>query len=252
MRDKIVAGNWKMNLNFEDAIHLATNLNAWVADNHPIAQVIIAPSSLYLQTLLEGVDEQYIKIASQDISAHDKGAYTGDISAEQLDSIGLDFAIIGHSERREYQGETNVTIGQKLKQAFKHQINPILCVGEKLEEREAEKHFDVVKTQIMEALVVQEPENLSRLIIAYEPVWAIGTGKTASPEQAQEIHAFIRKVLNDEFGVDVAANTSILYGGSVNAQNADQIFSQPDIDGGLVGGASLKYDDFVQIISACK
>ena len=252
MRDKIVAGNWKMNLNFEEAIHLATNLNAWVADNHPIAQVIIAPSSLYLQTLLEGVDEQYIKIASQDVSAHDKGAYTGDISAEQLDSIGLDFAIIGHSERREYQGESDVIVGAKLKQAFKHQINPILCVGEKLEEREANKHFDVVKTQIIDALVVQNPENLSRLIIAYEPVWAIGTGKTASPEQAQEIHAFIRKVLNDEFGVEVANKTSILYGGSVNAQNAKEIFSQPDIDGGLVGGASLKYDDFVQIIAACK
>ncbi|WP_282630839.1 triose-phosphate isomerase [Empedobacter sedimenti] len=252
MRDKIVAGNWKMNLNFEEAIHLATNLNAWVADNHPIAQVVIAPSSLYLQTLLEGVDEQYIKISSQDISAHDKGAYTGDVSAEQLDSIGLDFAIIGHSERREYQGETDIMIAQKLKQAFKYQINPILCVGEKLEEREVEKHFDVVKTQIMEALVSQKTEDLSRLIIAYEPVWAIGTGKTASPEQAQEIHAFIRKVLNDEFGVEVANKTSILYGGSINAQNANEIFAQPDIDGGLVGGASLKYDDFVQIISACK
>ena len=252
MRDKIVAGNWKMNLNYEDAIHLATNLNAWVADNHPIAQVIIAPSSLYLQTLLEGVDEQYIKISSQDISAHEKGAYTGDISAEQLDSIGLDFAIIGHSERREYQGETNIDIAEKLKQAFKYQNNPILCVGEKLEEREAEKHFEVVKTQIMEALTPQNSDNLSRLIIAYEPVWAIGTGKTASPAQAQEIHAFIRKVLNDEFGVEVANHTSILYGGSVSAQNANEIFAQPDIDGGLVGGASLKYDDFVQIIAACK
>ena len=252
MRDRIVAGNWKMNLNYEEAIHLATNLNAWVADNHPIAQVIIAPSSIYLQTLLEAVDEQYVKISSQDISAHEKGAYTGDISAEQLDSIGLDFAIIGHSERREYQGETDIVIAEKLKQAFKHQINPILCVGEKLEEREAEKHFEVVKTQIMDALVAQKPEDLSRLIIAYEPVWAIGTGKTATPEQAQEIHAFIRKVLKDEFGVEVANDTSILYGGSVNAENANEIFAQPDIDGGLVGGASLKYDDFVQIIAACK
>ena len=169
-----------------------------------------------------------------------------------MDSIGLDFAIIGHSERREYQGETDIVIAEKLKQAFKYQINPILCVGEKLEEREAEKHFEVVKTQIMDALVAQKPEDLSRLIIAYEPVWAIGTGKTATPEQAQEIHAFIRKVLNDEFGVEVANDTSILYGGSVNAQNADEIFAQPDIDGGLVGGASLKYDDFVQIIAACK
>ncbi|WP_313374177.1 triose-phosphate isomerase [Chishuiella sp.] len=252
MRNKIVAGNWKMNLNYEEAIQLGTNLNAWIADNQPTAEVIIAPSFIYLQTLLEAVDEQYLKIASQDISAHAKGAYTGDVSAEQLDSIGLDFAIVGHSERRDYQGESDTIIAEKLKQAFKHQINPIFCVGEKLEEREAGDHFSVVKTQVLNALTYQDKEDLSRLIIAYEPVWAIGTGKTATPEQAQEIHAFIRKVLNDEFGVEVANNTSILYGGSVNAANADEIFSQPDIDGGLVGGASLKYDDFVQIIAACK
>jgi len=252
MRNKIVAGNWKMNLNYEEAIQLGTNLNAWIADNQPTAEVIIAPSFIYLQTLLEAVDEQYLKIASQDVSAHEKGAYTGDVSAEQLDSIGLDFAIVGHSERRDYQGESDTIIAEKLKQAFKHQINPIFCVGEKLEEREAGDHFSVVKTQVLNALTYQDKEDLSRLIIAYEPVWAIGTGKTATPEQAQEIHAFIRKVLNDEFGVEVANNTSILYGGSVNAANADEIFSQPDIDGGLVGGASLKYDDFVQIIAACK
>lgn len=241
-----------MNLNYEEAIQLGTNLNAWIADNQPTAEVIIAPSFIYLQTLLEAVDEQYLKIASQDVSAHEKGAYTGDVSAEQLDSIGLDFAIVGHSERRDYQGESDTIIAEKLKQAFKHQINPIFCVGEKLEEREAGDHFAVVKSQVLNALSYQNKEDLSRLIIAYEPVWAIGTGKTATPEQAQEIHAFIRKVLNDEFGVEVANNTSILYGGSVNAANADEIFSQPDIDGGLVGGASLKYDDFVQIIAACK
>ncbi|WP_313383789.1 triose-phosphate isomerase [Chishuiella sp.] len=252
MRNKIVAGNWKMNLNYEEAIQLGTNLNAWIADNQPTAEVIIAPSFIYLQTLLEAVDEQYLKIASQDVSAHEKGAYTGDVSAEQLDSIGLDFAIVGHSERRDYQGESDTIIAEKLKQAFKHQINPIFCVGEKLEEREAGDHFAVVKSQVLNALSYQNKEDLSRLVIAYEPVWAIGTGKTATPEQAQEIHAFIRKVLNDEFGVEVANNTSILYGGSVNAANADEIFSQPDIDGGLVGGASLKYDDFVQIIAACK
>jgi len=241
-----------MNLNFEEAIQLASNLNAWVADNQPVAQVIIAPSSLYLQTLLEGVDEQFIKVASQDISAHSKGAYTGDISAEQLDSIGLDFAIIGHSERREYQGESDELIAEKLKQAFNFQISPILCVGEKLEEREAEQHFAVVKSQLINALKPQKAEDLKRLIIAYEPVWAIGTGKTASPEQAQEIHAFIRKVLKDEFGTELANDTSILYGGSVNAKNADEIFAQADIDGGLVGGAALKYEDFIQIIAACK
>ena len=248
MRDKIVAGNWKMNLNYEDAIHLATNLNAWVADNHPIAQVIIAPSSLYLQTLLEGVDEQYIKISSQDISAHEKGAYTGDISAEQLDSIGLDFAIIGHSERREYQGETNIDIADKLKQAFKYQINPILCVGEKLEEREAEKHFEVVKTQIMDALVAQKPEDLSRLIIAYEPVWAIGTGKTATDDQANEVCTFIRKTIADLFGQEAADTVRIQYGGSVKPATISNLMAKSDIDGALVGGASLKAEDFSQIV----
>ena len=248
MRDKIVAGNWKMNLNFEDAIQLATNINAWVADNHPIAQVIIAPSSIYLQTLLEGVDEQYVKIASQDIAAHEKGAYTGDVSAEQLDSIGLDFAIIGHSERREYQFETDEIIAAKLKQAFKYQISPIFCVGEKLEERESEKHFEVVKSQIVNALKSQKAEDLSRLIIAYEPVWAIGTGETASPDQAQEMHKFIRDLVEKVYGFDIANELSILYGGSVKPDNAKEIFSKPDVDGGLIGGAALKANDFLAIV----
>ena len=234
-----------MNLNYEDAIHLATNLNAWVADNHPIAQVIIAPSSLYLQTLLEGVDEQYIKISSQDISAHEKGAYTGDISAEQLDSIGLDFAIIGHSERREYQGETNIDIAEKLKQAFKYQINPILCVGEKLEEREAEKHFEVVKTQIMEALAPQNSENLSRLIIAYEPVWAIGTGLTADNAQIEAMHRQIHLKLLEIVGE--SSNIAVLYGGSVKADNAQGIMAISGVDGVLVGGASLDASQFKKV-----
>lgn len=252
MRDKIVAGNWKMNLSFEEAIHLATTLNGWVADNQPIPQVIIAPSAIYLQTLLEGVDEQYIKIAAQDVSTHEKGAYTGEISAQQLDSIGLDYSLVGHSEQRQYHGETDETVAQKMEQLYAHQITPILCIGEQLEERQSNRHFEVVKNQLLKALKPQIVENLTNLIVAYEPVWAIGTGQTASPEQAQEMHAHIRQVLLEEFGVELANNTSILYGGSVNASTAEELFSQPDIDGGLVGGASLKYEDFTQIITSIK
>ncbi len=252
MRKKIVAGNWKMNLDFEEALKLSSDLNGWIADNHPEAEVIVAPTSIYLQAVLENVEDQYLKIASQDLSAYESGAYTGDVSAKQLDSIGLDFSLVGHSERREYQKESDDLLAQKLKQAFKYNIYPIFCVGEKLEEREAEQHFEVIKNQVLNVLKQQNPEDLQKVIIAYEPVWAIGTGKTASPAQAQEIHAFIRQTLQENFGDKVASETPILYGGSVNAANAEELFSQNDIDGGLVGGASLKLDDFTQIIQAAK
>ena len=250
MRDKIVAGNWKMNLSFEQALQLANDINEWATTNKPEAKVIIAPSAIYLQAIQETVDNEFVQVASQDVSAAEKGAYTGDISAEQLDSIGINTAIVGHSERREYQFESDETIAKKLQQLFAKNITPILCVGEKLEEREADKHFEVVKTQILNALQPQDAANLANVVIAYEPVWAIGTGKTASPAQAQEIHAYIRKVLSEAFGAEIANQTSILYGGSVNAANAEELFSQPDIDGGLVGGASLKVEDFSKIISA--
>lgn len=250
MRDKIVAGNWKMNLSFEQALQLANDINEWVATNKPEAKVVIAPSAIYLQAIQETVDNEFVQVASQDVSAADKGAYTGDISAEQLDSIGINTTIVGHSERREYQFESDKVIADKLKVLFSQNITPILCVGERLDEREADQHFEVVKTQILNALQPQELAHLSNLVIAYEPVWAIGTGKTASPAQAQEIHAYIRQVLQEAFGEAIADQTSILYGGSVNPSNAEELFSQPDIDGGLVGGASLKLEDFSKIISA--
>ena len=250
MRDKIVAGNWKMNLSFEQALQLANDINEWATKNKPEAKVIIAPSAIYLQAIQETVDNEFVQVASQDVSAAEKGAFTGDVSAEQLDSIGINTAIVGHSERREYQFESDETIAKKLHQLFAKNITPILCVGEKLEEREADKHFEVVKTQILNALQPQDAANLANVVIAYEPVWAIGTGKTASPAQAQEIHAYIREVLKEAFGADIADQTSILYGGSVNAANAEELFAQPDIDGGLVGGASLKVEDFSKIISA--
>ena len=252
MRNKIAAGNWKMNLSFEQALQLANDLNEWVANNPTSAKVVIAPTSIYLQAIQETVDNDFITVASQDVSVAEKGAYTGDISAEQLDSIGINCAIVGHSERREYQHESDEIIAKKLEQLFAKEITPIFCIGEKLEEREADKHFEVVKTQVLNALQPQKVENLSKIVIAYEPVWAIGTGKTASPEQAQEIHAYIRSVLNEAFGEEIANGTSILYGGSVNPANAKELFAQPDIDGGLVGGASLKVEDFTQIIAALK
>lgn len=252
MRRKIVAGNWKMNLTFQQAKELALRLNTWVKANKPTAEIIIAPTHLYLEQLNKDLKNSNITVASQNVSAMPNGAYTGDVSAEQLLSIGTKMSIVGHSERRAYHHEVDKYIGKKITHLYEHGMSPILCVGEKLEDRDADKHFDVVKEQVTVALERQSVENLKNLIVAYEPVWAIGTGKTASPDQAQEMHAFIRKTIGTEHGLSVANNTSILYGGSVNAGNARDLFEQYDIDGALVGGASLNLDDFTTIISARK
>ncbi len=252
MRRKIVAGNWKMNLTFQQAKELALRLNTWVKANKPSSEIIIAPTHLYLEQLNKDLKNSNITVASQNVSAMPNGAYTGDVSAEQLLSIGTKMSIVGHSERRAYHHEVDKYIGKKITHLYEHGMSPILCVGEKLEERDAERHFDVVKEQITVALERQSVEDLKNLIVAYEPVWAIGTGKTASPDQAQEMHAFIRKTIGAQHGLSVANNTSILYGGSVNPGNARDLFEQYDIDGALVGGASLNLDDFTTIISARK
>lgn len=252
MRRKIVAGNWKMNLTFQQAKELALRLNTWVKTNKPVAEIIIAPTHLYLEQLNKDLANSHILVASQNVSAMPNGAYTGDISAEQLLSIGTKLSLVGHSERRAYHHEQDKYIGKKITHLYEHGMSPILCVGEKLEDRESEKHFEVVEEQITVALERQNQDNLKNLIVAYEPVWAIGTGKTASPDQAQEMHAFIRKTIGGQHGISVANSTSILYGGSVNAGNARDLFEQYDIDGALVGGASLKLDDFTTIISARK
>lgn len=253
MRRKIVAGNWKMNLTFPQARELALRLNTWVKANKPIAEVIIAPSHLYLEQLNKDLMNSTIKIAAQNVSAMPNGAYTGDISAEQLLSIGTKLSIVGHSERRAYHYEQDKYIGKKLTHLYENGMSPILCVGEKLKDRENDDHFDVVKRQVKIALERQNPEDLIKnLIIAYEPVWAIGTGRSATPDQAQEMHAFIRKQVGEQHGISVANATTILYGGSVNAGNARDFFKQYDIDGALVGGASLNIDDFTTIISARK
>ncbi|MFA7447519.1 MAG: triose-phosphate isomerase [Weeksellaceae bacterium] len=251
MRRKIVAGNWKMNLTFSQARELALRLNTWVKTHKPTAEVIIAPTHLYLEQLNKDLKNSSITVAAQNVSAMPDGAYTGDVSAQQLLSIGTKISIVGHSERRAYHYEQNKYIGKKLTHLYENGMSPILCVGEKLSERESGSHFDMVGQQIRIALDRQQEADLVKdLIVAYEPVWAIGTGKTATPDQAQEMHAFIRKQIGEHKGIKVANATTILYGGSVNAGNARDLFEQYDIDGALVGGASLDFEDFTAIIRA--
>lgn len=252
MRRKIVAGNWKMNLTFQQARELALSLNTWVKAHRPVADVIIAPTHLYLEQLNKDLRNSTIKVASQNVSAMPLGAFTGDVSAQQLMSIGIKLSIIGHSERRAYHYEQDKYIGKKMTHLYENGMDPLLCVGEKLRDRDDGRHFDVVGRQIQVALSRQKPENLMNLIVAYEPVWAIGTGRAASPDQAQEMHAFIRKSIGEQHGLAVANATTILYGGSVNPGNASDFFAQYDIDGALVGGASLSLDDFTSIITARK
>jgi len=194
------------------------------------------------------IDKTKIVLSAQNIAAEEKGAYTGEISAEMVKSTGATATILGHSERRAYYSEDSKILNKKIRLALDTGLTPIFCIGEVLEERETGQHFEVVTNQIKEVLYNLNQSDFKKVIIAYEPVWAIGTGKTASPEQAQEIHAFIRKIIGEKFGNDIAGNTTILYGGSCKPANADGLFSQPDIDGGLIGGASLKADDFVELL----
>ena len=239
MRKNIVAGNWKMNKTFSEGLALATELNAALADSKPNCDVVIGTPFIHLAS-----------VAAQNCADHESGAYTGEISASMVKSTGAEYVILGHSERRAYYGETAAKLKVKTELALKNGLTPIFCIGEVLEERESGVFFDVVKTQIVDSLFELSAADFSKIVLAYEPVWAIGTGKTASAAQAQEIHAFIRKTLTEKYGKEVADNTSILYGGSCNAANAKELFSNPDVDGGLIGGASLKVADFKAIIDA--
>ncbi len=248
MRKKIVAGNWKMNKTFEEAEDLLFSIADELKNNHPEnVDVIVFPPAIYLELANDVATESGLFTGVQNISEHESGAYTGEISAAMISSAGASHVILGHSERRSYYGETDKIIAVKIDQAIKYGIVPVYCCGEVLEEREASKHFEVVKKQLSEALFHLNVDDFSQVIVAYEPVWAIGTGRTASPEQAQEMHAFIRSILTEKFGKDAAENTSILYGGSCNAANASELFANPDVDGGLIGGASLKAADFIKI-----
>ncbi len=251
MRTKIVAGNWKMNLNFEEADDLINQVVEFMEDE-PMDDVgvIVCPPAVYLELATDHAQENDLFVGAQNLSNHDHGAYTGEISAGMLSSMGVHYCIVGHSERRKYFNESHEMLAEKVNMALKYDIAPIFCCGEVLPEREAGSHFDVVKKQLEESLFHLQPGDFANVVVAYEPVWAIGTGKNATPEQAQEMHAFIRKMIADKYGKETAENTSILYGGSCNSKNAKALFANPDVDGGLIGGASLKSDEFIQIIKS--
>ena len=248
MRSKIVAGNWKMNKNLAETEALLTELAAKLPDTQ--AEVMVAPTYINLASAVRTLESSAIEVIAQNMHFAESGAYTGEISADMLLSIGIDTAIIGHSERRAYFGETDEILAKKVKAALAKNIRVMFCFGEELEDRKSDNHFKVVESQLKNALFSLDASDWSKIVLAYEPVWAIGTGETASPEQAQEMHAFIRKAITEAYDASIANNVSILYGGSVKPANAEEIFSKPDVDGGLIGGASLVADDFVAIIKA--
>lgn len=255
MRKKIIAGNWKMNMEKASAETLVDTIteNYDTFGLHEKKQVVIAPPFPFLPIALDkSADYPYLYVAAQNCSEHEKGAYTGEVSAAMLASICVKYVLVGHSERRQYFNEGDLLLLEKIKQAQRNEITPIFCCGEPLEIRMANEHFKFIKAQLDNCILQLNEEEIKNLVIAYEPIWAIGTGQTASPEQAQEVHAFIREELAMRYSKEVADAISILYGGSVNGKNAMDLFSCADIDGGLVGGASLKADEFADIICSMK
>ncbi len=248
MRSKIVAGNWKMNKNLAETEALLTELAAKLPDTQ--AEVMVAPTYVNLTAAVRALDSSIIEVIAQNMHFAENGAYTGEISADMLLDIDIDTVIIGHSERRALFGETDEILAKKVKTALEKNMRVMFCFGEELDDRKSENHFKVVESQLKNALFSLDASAWTNIILAYEPVWAIGTGETASPEQAQEMHAFIRKTITEAYNVSIANKVSILYGGSVKPANAEEIFSKPDVDGGLIGGASLVADDFVAIIKA--
>jgi triosephosphate isomerase len=252
MRKQIAAANWKMNLTLEGAQTLLNDVLKEGIQPGADQQVIFAVPFPYLMMAKERVKEQGYAVAAQNCSNKKSGAYTGEVSVEMLKSIGIQYCIIGHSERREYYGETNQILSEKLNLCLEAGITPIFCCGEALEIREKGTENEFVRGQLEESLFHLSEDQLKNIIIAYEPIWAIGTGKTATAEQAQQMHAFLRSVLAGKWGQQVADEITILYGGSVKGSNAQELFSSPDVDGGLVGGASLNAPEFIQIIKALK
>ena len=251
MRKKIVAGNWKMNKTLQEGVELAKEVNSKVkAAKATGVTVVIGTPFIHLSEVSKIVDPAFVQVSAQNCATEVSGAYTGEVSAAMIASTGAEYVILGNSERRSYYGETDAILVKKVERALENKLEVIFCVGEVLAERESNKHFEVVKSQLENGLFNLSADQFSHIVIAYEPVWAIGTGKTATSAQAQEMHAFIRGVLAEKYGKEVADNTSILYGGSCNAKNADELFANPDVDGGLIGGASLKADDFLAIINA--
>ena len=246
MRKPIIAGNWKMNGTIASGSILIEAFNSVLQDMELSCDVVVCPPFTAIERAVVLTKNTAIEVGAQTMDYHDAGAFTGEISPLMLTEVGVNYVIIGHSERREYYGETDETVNAKIKSAFHHNLNPIVCVGESLEQREAGQTLDWITSQLKGALADIPKEQVSQLIIAYEPIWAIGTGKTASAEQAQEIHAYIRQVLAAKFGA-AAQETAILYGGSCKPSNAAEIFAKEDVDGGLIGGAALKAEDFLSI-----
>jgi triosephosphate isomerase len=250
MRKKIVAGNWKMNLDYNEGLSLFSELINMINDEVTGKQEAVVYSPFIHLHSLAHLAKGYPKISLGAQNAHqaESGAYTGEISAKMIKSVGAEYVILGHSERRQYFGEDNALLAKKTDTVLNNGLKPIFCIGETLDQREANTHFEVIKKQLEEGVFHLDEEQFGNLVIAYEPVWAIGTGKTASAAQAQEIHAFIRIEIAAKYNQGLANNTTILYGGSCNPKNAPELFAQPDIDGGLIGGASLKSRDFLDIV----
>ena len=252
MRKKIVAGNWKMNKNLQEGIALATELNDILKADKPICDVVICTPFIHLASVAGIIDQSVIGLGAENCADKASGAYTGEVSAEMVKSTGAGYVILGHSERRAYYGETAEILKEKINLALANGLKVIFCIGEVLEERESGKQNEVVEAQLAGSLFDLTAEQFANIILAYEPVWAIGTGKTATAEQAEEMHAFIRGVIAGKFGAEAAENVSILYGGSCKPSNAKEIFSKENVDGGLIGGAALKAADFKGIIDAWK
>ncbi|MCD4737457.1 MAG: triose-phosphate isomerase [Bacteroidales bacterium] len=254
MRNKIVAGNWKMNKTFDEADTLIDDL---IAQTKKLCElknttVIICPPYLYLEVARDKTIDTFMNVGAQNLSEYSKGAYTGEVSASMLESMGIEYCIIGHSERRKYFAESDEQLYKKVLEALKNNIFPIFCCGELLEERESGNHFEVVRSQLKNTILKLDKIDFGNVIIAYEPVWAIGTGKTATSGQAQEMHEFIRNLISEKYDKLVAASSQILYGGSCNSKNAAELFSMSDVDGGLIGGASLDAAEFMNIINSAE
>ena len=251
MRRKIVAGNWKMNKTFQEADELINEIMEGLDEaNLRNVNVVLCPPFTFMEMCTDYAQESDYSAGAQNVSSFDSGAYTGEVSANMLHSMGIEYCIIGHSERRKYFKETDSELTQKAELLLKYDILPIFCCGELLPDREAAKHFEIVKQQLENALFNLDPLDFAKIIIAYEPVWAIGTGVTATSQQAQEMHAYIRSLISEKYGKEIAKNTSILYGGSCNAENAKELFANADVDGGLIGGACLKAGYFLKNIES--
>ena len=250
MRKNIVAGNWKMNTTLQEGIQLANDVNEALKGVDAKCDVVICVPFTHLASVNAVIDPEKLGLGAENCADHLKGAYTGEVSAPMVASTGAKYVILGHSERRQYYGETSETLKEKVKLALAEGLTPIFCIGEVLEERENGTYNDVVKAQIEEALFDLSADDFKKIVLAYEPVWAIGTGQTATDEQAQDMHAHIRSTIAGKYGKEVADEISILYGGSCKPGNAKGLFAQPDIDGGLIGGAALDAESFMGIVTA--